>query len=199
VQGIFGAPPSQNPPRGAGVHGLSFAENGTGVFGQAENGELAVAIFGLAQQGIAGNFEGNVHVHGDVRVIGNLQVFGSYPKSAVVPFPDGSHRQLYCLESPESWFEDFGFGQLVNGQAQIQLDPDFAMTVNTHAYHVFITEYEDNNALYVTRRSSTGFEVRAKTSTANSTFSYRVVAKRKDITPTRLEKVTPPKKLEAPK
>ena len=66
--------------------------------------------------------------------------------------------------------------------------------MNSDAYHVFITEYDDNNALYVTRRTSTGFEVRAKASTASGTFSYRVVAKRKDITSPRLEKVTIPRR-----
>jgi len=30
------------------------------------------------------------------------------PKSAAVPHPDGTLRRLYCVESPESWFEDFG-------------------------------------------------------------------------------------------
>lgn len=108
-------------------------------------------------------------------------------KSAVVHFAGGSHRRLYCLESPESWFEDFGVGQLVNGQAQVQLDPNFASVVNTDPYHVFLTEYEDNNALFVTNRTSTGFGVRAKASmTASGTFSYRVVAKRKDIATARL-------------
>jgi hypothetical protein len=94
------------------------------------------------------------------------------------------------MESPESWFEDFGVGHLVNGQAQIQLDPDFASTVNTDLYHVFITEYEDNNMLYVTKRTSAGFGVRAKERKANGTFSYRVVAKRKDVAGPRLEPVT---------
>lgn len=102
----------------------------------------------------------------------------------------------YCMESPESWFEDFGFGEFVNGLAQIQLDPEFAAVVNSDAYHVFITEYDDNNALYVAQRTSTGFEVRTKALTASGTFSYRVVAKRKDITPPRLEKVTIPRREE---
>jgi hypothetical protein len=99
------------------------------------------------------------------------------------------------MESPESWFEDFGIGDFVNGHAEIQLDPDFASVVNTENYHVFLTEYEDNNALYVSNRATKGFNVRAKSSkTARGTFSYRVVAKRKDIAGPRLEKVTTPAK-----
>ena len=196
VQGVGGIRfgPQGEFSGGSGVHGISLAFGAPAVFGEArDHSSQSIAIYGLAPTGSAGVFDGNVVVHGDFSVI------KPGTKSAVVPFPDGSHRRLYCLESPESWFEDFGFGQLVNGQAQIQLDPDFAATVNTHVYHVFITEYEDNNALYVTKRSSTGFEVRAKASTADGTFSYRVVAKPKGITPTRLEKVTLPEKLKPSK
>jgi hypothetical protein len=84
-------------------------------------------------------------------------------------------------------------GALADGRAQVQLDPDFAATVNTDDYHVFLTEYDDNNGLYVTDRCATGFAVRAKSSdTASGTFSYRVVAKRGDIEAPRLEKLTMP-------
>ena len=48
-------------------------------------------------------------------------------------------RRLYCMESPESWFEDFGEATLVCGEASIPLDPDFAAVVDTAKYHVFLT------------------------------------------------------------
>ena len=38
---------------------------------------------------------------GDVTITGNLTLNGM--KSAAVPFPDGSRRLLYCMESPELW------------------------------------------------------------------------------------------------
>jgi hypothetical protein len=110
-------------------------------------------------------------------------------KAAVVSFQDGSQRCLYAVESPESWFEDFGFGLLVHGKAEIQLDSDFASVVNGDTYHVFISEYEGNNALYVTGRTSAGFEVRAKNPEASGQFSYRVVAKRKDKASQRFEEL----------
>ena len=147
------------------------------------DGENSIGIFATGAQ--AGFFGGDV-------VVFNANLYVSGTKSAVVPFPDGSHRQLYCMESPESWFEDFGFGQLMEGRAAIQLDPDFAATVSTDDYHVFIAEYDDHNALFVTNRTETGFEVRAKTSASAAKFSYRVVARRKDIAPARLAKVTLP-------
>ncbi len=179
----------------AGVHGISRESHGYGVFGEAgmAKGSNAIAIYGSVYESsaFAGAFSGRVVIEGDLTVTGALQVTGA--KAAVVSFPDGSHRRLYSMESPESWFEDFGVGQLVNGQAQVELAPDFAAVVKSDTYHVFISEYEDNNALFVSKRTSTGFSVRAKSSkTAGGTFSYRVVAKRKDIVGPRLEKVTIP-------
>ena len=38
---------------------------------------------------------------------------------------DGSHRLVYCVESPESWIEDVGKGTLAGGKAPITLDKDF--------------------------------------------------------------------------
>ena len=38
----------------------------------------------------------------------------------------------------------------------------------------------------------TGFEVRAKTSTRKAEFSHRVVARRKDVAPARLARMTSP-------
>jgi hypothetical protein len=165
-----------------------------GVFGEVLAGD-GIAVFGVTDSpgAFAGVFSGPVQVHGDVTVFGNATVNGL--KSAVVPFPDGSNRKLYCMESPESWFEDFGTGYLKNGQAEIPLDAEFASIVNSDDYHVFLSEYDDNNALYVTNRTSMGFGVRSKLSpTATGTFSYRVVAKRKDITGPRFDKVVLPAK-----
>ena len=179
-----------------GVHG--FSVSGNGVLGESGNGVgvratstsstalVAVGTTGLfasssALGGTAGQLDGNVVING------NLTVTGA--KNAAVSFPDGSQRRLYCVESPDSWFEDFGFGELSNGEARVPLDPGFSAIVEGEGYHVFITEYEGNNALYVTQRTSAGFVVRATAQTATGTFSYRVVAKRKDIAAPRFEEV----------
>ena len=100
----------------------------------------------------AGLFFGNVQVQGDFTVIGH--------KSAVVPHPDGTHRRLYCVESPENRFEDFGRGKLSGGRAAIELEADFAKLVKTGDYHVFLTPEGDCNGLYVHRKTAGGFEVR---------------------------------------
>jgi hypothetical protein len=159
--------------QGAGVLGTAGQFNGNGVIGIADTGDNAFGVWGLSATGFAGRFDGRVHVNGNFTVSGT--------KAAVVAFPDGSQRCLYAVESPESWFEDFGFGVIENGSAEIQLDSGFAAVVNDEPYHVFISEYDDNNTLFVASRTNTGFVVRAKSAPARCQFSYRVVARRKDI------------------
>ena len=122
----------------------------------------------------AGAFFGNVGING------NLQVSGQ--KSAVVPFPDGSRRALYCVESPEVWFEDFGSAKLARGRAVVKLDANFAKVIKRGDYRVFVTPEGNCHGLYVRHKSANNFEVRelmgGKSSVA---FSYRIVGRRKDI------------------
>jgi hypothetical protein len=170
---------------GFGVYGLSA--KGHGVVGAATTtGAAAVvgSVNGLAGA-YAGVFFGPVVVEGDFTVVGGA-------KSAAVPHPDGTHRRLYCMESPESWFEDFGKGQLECGQAEVTLDPDFAAVVHVDDYHVFLTGYNGQSDLSVCERTSSGFQVRATSGTGSGAFSWRVVAKRKDIPAPRFETVTVP-------
>jgi hypothetical protein len=189
---------------GIGVFGQGMAGNADGAQGHGSGSFSGVAgfadpkgggagVFGSANGGannVAGRFIGTVQINGDLTVTGN--------KNVAVPFPDGSRRRLYCMESPDSWFEDFGTGALADG-GQVRLDPDFAATVDTTNYHVFLTEYDDNNGLYVTDRTNEGFTMRAKSSrTAHKTsFSYRVVSKRKDVEAPRFLPVTVPANLQS--
>jgi hypothetical protein len=207
---------SASPNNGTGVFGLGGAPSGPGVRGIGHGGPNIQAptdnAVGVLGRGGAGNSDGVVGfssgtgagVHGvaspgtpghagvfdgDVTVNGRFVVNGT--KSAAVPFPDGSHRLLYTLESPECWFEDFGMAKLTNGQVEVALDTGFAAVINSDVYHVFVSEYGDNNGLYVTDVTSSGFVVRAKASSlASNTFSYRIVAKRKGFFEPRLPKVT---------
>jgi hypothetical protein len=169
---------------GFGIYGISA--NGHGLVG-ATAAAGGAAVVG-ASNGVAGAYAGAFY--GSVVVSGAFTVFGA--KSAAVPHPDGSHRRLYCLESPESWFEDFGKGQLDCGQAEVRLDPDFAAVVNLDDYQVFLTEYDQHSDLCVTDRTSTSFHVQSRDATADGRFGWRIVAKRKDIAGERLAPVTIP-------
>jgi hypothetical protein len=112
-------------------------------------------------------------------VVGNFIATGT--KSAVVTTNSYGGRQLYAVESPENWFEDFGRGQLIQGLGTVKLDPIFAETVSTEVeYHVFLTPKGDCNGLFVANQSANSFEVRElQHGTSTIDFDYRIVAKRK--------------------
>jgi hypothetical protein len=177
------------PSPGAGgfaIYGLCAKGHGL-VGATATPGGAAVVG---ATNGVAGAYAGTFY--GPVAVAGAFTVFGG-PKSAAVPHPDGTHRRLYCTESPESWFEDFGESTLACGQAEVMLDPDFAAVADLSKYHVFLTGYDGQSDLSVCERTSSGFQVRATSGTGSGSFSWRVVAKRKDIPAPRFEAVTVPR------
>jgi hypothetical protein len=195
--GIYGESASGNAIIGhsssrIGVYGFSTSvdangdpsPSGVGVFGDTPSG---VGIYGRSTDGLAGRFDGPVVVNGDFTVVGGA-------KSAAVPHPDGSHRRLYCVESPESWFEDFGIGKVRKGKGVVRLDRGFAAVIGGGArYHVFITPRGDSKGLYVSRQRREGFDVQEQQGGKSSIeFAYRVVARRKDVRATRLEKVKIP-------
>jgi hypothetical protein len=180
---------------GFGVYGFSTKGHGlVGATGTAGGAAVVGATNGVAGAW-AGAFYGRVVVSGDF-------IVGGGAKSAAVPHPDGSHRQLYCVESPESWFEDFGTGHLVEGRASVTVDPGFAAVADMDDYHVFLTGYDHDHVLHVADRTPKGFTVETNAALAglqgrkpcdlSGTFSWRVVAKRKDIAGERLAKVTMP-------
>ena len=203
--GVQGMIPPINTENATAVYGLNYSNyagpspgaGGFGVYGLSAKGHGlvgAVASAGAAAvvgatNGVAGAYA--AAFYGPVIVGGNFTVVGG-AKSAAVPHPDGSHRRLYCMESPESWFEDFGDGELVNGEAHVSIEPGFAAVADLTKYHVFVTPYGDQNSLHVADRYPDGFRVRATGGTGCGTFSWRVVAKRKDIVGARLEPVTIP-------
>src|SRR5262249_37783980 len=105
----------------------------------------------------------------------------------------GFHRLLYCMESPECWYEDFGEAKLSKGKAKVMLAADFASAVDTNQYHVFLTAYGDSNGLFVSKRTAKGFEVREQNGGSSTIrFSYRIVSHRKDVTAKRMAKVKLP-------
>ncbi len=177
----------QNSGQISAGHGVVGASQ-TG-FGVAAYSAGQPSLYAIAGANLAARFDGAVDVYGAFRVIGG-------PKSAVVPHRDGSHRQLYCVESPESWFEDFGEAAIEGGACSVALDPEFAALVRTDAYHVFLTPYGPAS-LYVSRRSAKGFEIRvlaeggapAGSPAETLRCSYRIVARRRDIDAARLARV----------
>ncbi len=173
--GVYGLGPNIGiEGEGGGVGVLGFSSTGHGVIGIAPT---------------RGKFAGSFS--GDVQITRSLTVFGA--KSAAVRTGRNDYRRLYSMESPESWLEDFGEGALRSGRAIIRIPKDFAPLIRTGDYHVFITPYGNCGGLFVANRTRTQFEVRELNGgKSNVRFSYRIVAKRKDIPGKRLEKVMLP-------
>ena len=108
---------------GYGVYGTSpgnYAVVGVTTSGNGVYGQVSTA----PQAGIVGrqtDASGNWAIYG----FGNIGATGT--KSAVVPINDGAeHVTLYCVESPECSFEDFGSAQLSGGSTNVGIDPEFA-------------------------------------------------------------------------
>ncbi len=172
---------------GFGIYG--FCQNGNGLVGAT--GSAPNAAFVGSTNGVAGAYA--AIFYGPVAITG--------PKSAAVKNADGSHTLLYCVEAPESWFEDFGTGTLVNGKGIVKLDPDFTRLIHGD-YHVFITEHGGHHGLHTTSKDAGSFTVAAdadltalkqkQPSDLSGTFSFRIVGKRSDIDSKRLAKVQLP-------
>ena len=179
-RGVVGETFSTTTAGGTGVHGIATAGNMRSVAVRADTTVGIGLLAASATTGLAGGFLGDVVVVGNFTAIGGL-------KSAAAPHPDGTHRLTYCMESPESWFEDFGRARLTGGRAEVRLDPDFAALVRTDDFHVFLTAEGETSGLYVAERSETGFEVREQRGGDGEVpFSYRVVARRRDVDAGRL-------------
>jgi hypothetical protein len=147
ISGTQGPTPVGNLPTTAGVLGSSDQQAGVigtsnrtaGVLGFSNNvGVLGfsnnIGVFGVSTN-FAGVFQSNIVVTGT--------------KSAAVPFFDGTQRVLYCMESPDLWFEDFGAARLKRGRAIVQLDADFAKVIKRGDYRVFPAPEGDCRGLTV--------------------------------------------------
>jgi hypothetical protein len=186
-----------NSITGAGVYAYSeessavYATSGTGdaLHGVAQGN--GTGVIGQSAAGLAGAF------YGPVSVTGAFTVYGA--KSAAVRDRDGSHRLMYSLECPDSWFEDFGDGLLRAGKTTVQIDTAFARCVRLKHYHVFITPRGECNSLFVSKQTSRSFEVRESNDGKSRVgFSYRIVAKRGDLDLPRLAKTRKPTVAVAP-
>jgi hypothetical protein len=175
---------------GIGVYGLNNISSGSsrvGVLGTYNSSAFGLGVVGLADGGAI--MSGNVDVGVSGWCTNNTNYSGYFngnhviangTKSASVGTSKGN-QLLYCMESPEVWFEDFGTAQLVNGKVEVQLDPLFLETVlidEQHPMMVFLQEQGNCNGLYV-EPGTTSFTVYEKQGgTSNVKFTYRLVAKR---------------------
>jgi hypothetical protein len=165
---------------GAGVFALAWASAYTDM-ANTHNGVFATVNFGTGRGVYGNNPDLTVGSAYGVYSQGDFAVTGT--KAASVPTTKGN-QLIYCKESPEIWFEDFGFGQLVNGSAHINLDDMFieAITVDEkNKMHITLQEQAETQGLYcVVDADNRGFTVKEKKNgRSNGTFSYSIMAKRR--------------------
>jgi hypothetical protein len=116
----------------------------------------------------------------------NYKIIGNGTVSTIVEGTSPNDpKVMFAPEAPEVLFEDYGRGKLVNGVAHISIDPIFTKNIivdKEHSLKVFIQLEGNSNGVYVTDKSANGFTVKElKSGTSNASFSYHIVANRKDV------------------
>ncbi|MGA8532619.1 MAG: hypothetical protein WB615_00760 [Candidatus Tumulicola sp.] len=89
----------------------------------------------------------------------------------------GQHVLAYAAQSASSTIEDVGTAKMVDGIANVQIEPTFASVMDGKWYYVFVTPLGDTRGLYVSMKSRNGFQVREiERGRSNVDFDYRIVA-----------------------
>jgi len=186
---------------GAAPSGLPNSASGGTIVLRGASGEEGVIITGKSQ-GLGGGEQGSIYLYQSDGSIyasflentlalyddnGSPQIWfnaNSGAKNAVVKTQNHGQRLLNAVESTEIWFEHTGSGQLVDGVAEIRLDPVFLETVtisDEHPMRVQITPTASCNGVWV-EKHSTGFVVRElMNGTSGASFDFTVKAKRRGV------------------
>jgi hypothetical protein len=144
--------------------------------GGNESGTPTYAYVGLRYNSNgAGNATGTTI---DYKIVGTGNV------STLVKDESNSPRVLFAPEAPEIVFQDYGVGNLRNGEARIDLDPLLSRSIfvdEANPLKVFVTLEGECNGVYVTNKSAEGFTVKElQNGNSNVPFSWQIVASRGD-------------------
>jgi outer membrane protein OmpA-like peptidoglycan-associated protein len=184
------------PTSGAGVSGSSYnvGVSGFAVASNAGNPELS-RWGGYFEYKSANSFAGVTLVYSylagrlfDTPSGTNIYVgiASSGVKSTIVKDDAGDRRLLFCTESPEVLFQDFGAGQLKNGTTHIDLERLLTKSIRVdekHPLKVFIQLEGECNGVYVTNKSDKGFDVKElQGGKSDVPFTWQIVASRADET-----------------
>ncbi len=133
----------------------------------------------LYQGSTSGTTVFDVDAVGDVFISGMIYTAGGCSGGCIAHGPRQKRVVSYAPRESQPTMEDYGEGQLVDGQARVALDPAFANVIDQSAnYLVFAMPEGDCNGLYIADRSRTGFVVRELHGGHSSIgFEYRIVAK----------------------
>jgi hypothetical protein len=149
----------------AGSEGGEFSQtsNAPAIAGANNGSTYTLSLINRATPSSSNFTEAQFNVNGTATfftdTLGNTTAIGT--KHAAVPLANGKMVDVFSMESPEVWFEDFGSGQLLGGITTVAIDPSFRQTVTTaNGYHVFVTPKGDCKGLYITNETTNSFEIR---------------------------------------
>jgi hypothetical protein len=136
---------------------------------------------GFVVDGLGGIFTtASINAYGNVDILGQYQVNGTCVAGCAAPRNGpGKAVTRYVPTASIPTVEDFGEAQLVDGQAHVRLSADFANVVDQRAnYLVFVTPEGDTNGMYISQKTSSGFDVRENRGGRSTVaFQYRIVAR----------------------
>jgi hypothetical protein len=195
----------------------NYSDGGTGIMAigndqadahlTAGSGIAAIGsqwgVYGLATSSsgsrAGGNFDCDSGPYAVVAFVSSLgseyKIQGEGTVSSVMATTKGNVA-LIAPESPEAWVQDFGSGRMVNGRANVDLDPTFvecATISNKYPMKVFITLTSPPPGSYYINKGTDSFEVISTSSdNPNATFDYFVSVRWKGWEGIRFEPVDPP-------
>jgi hypothetical protein len=199
-RGVYG-----NSSNGAGVYGTSSGGSGVeghatssiavfpGVYGVSKNGD---GVF--AESSTTGGYSA-LYARGDNK---RTTIFFAYNKATggecvIDPKANltctgtitggseftqrrnssGQRVLTYASESATATIENVGTARMINGLANVRIDPAFASLMDRKWYYTFLTPLGDTRGLYVSMKTPTAFQVReVEHGRSSLAFDYRIVA-----------------------
>jgi hypothetical protein len=180
---------AQGPPNAYGLFALTGA-GGIAIYGNepTSSGNYVLWVTGGGNGSVAFDDNGNAFLSGQVYTSGACQSGCSRTR----------HVESFGARTSEPTIDDVGEAALRSGAAHVVLDPAFANAIDgSKPYVVLVTPEGEANNIYVTNRTSRGFDVReARGGHASIGFAYRIVAKPYGVKdqrlPFRTEPMAPP-------
>jgi len=171
-------------PEGVSIGGAGFGFVPLSVDGNGDSDLLYLNSGTANEMSVSGS--------GDVSIAGLLYSQGSCHFGCLVGQKRVRAVTEYNPVETEPTIEDTGEATLVNGRADVALDPKFANVVDASSpYIVTITPEGDSRGLFVANRSASGFTVRESQGGHSSiAFAFRIVAKRFGVDAPRLPMTT---------
>lgn len=196
-----------NAGEGTALYGRSESSQGFGVAGHNYSGGVGVGAWswnGNLIEAYDGDFPGGA-LRFYITQSGNVYADGTFNVFASAPSPDGAENEqvtLYGMSSTEVWLEELGSGTLLDGRADVPIDPVFAKAVALdEEYNVFLTATcQEPALLFVSEKAAGHFTVQGVSldgQPSSCGFDYRLAAKRLGYENARLEAIEIPAPAEA--